>query len=354
MVNPALDVVASRVETLPAIFHRYRAPISEGLHDSLSGDDLAVYEILRYSMGWSDERGNPTVATGGKALRPTLCLLACEASGGSIGNALPAAVSLELIHNFSLIHDDIQDGDRTRHHRPTVWAKWGKPKALVAGNILRVVADTSLWGLVAGSTGQRQSLDVTGLLTEAYLQMIEGQYLDLSYEGRRDIGMTDYLNMIERKTGALIRCSMQIGTLLATDDERAVKAFRDCGRALGYVFQVRDDVLGIWGEEQATGKPVGADIRRRKNSLPIVHAMSAADGLDRELLLSVYGRENVTPEDASRVMDVMERVNTQKFAQDLAAEHYEVALEALSSVEIAADTRRDLEKVAHFLLVREH
>ena len=185
MADPALNVPTDRVDALPAIIHRYKSDVSAALRERLDSDLLPVYEMLRYSMGWAEPGRAQGPPTEGKALRPTLCLFACEAAGGVASKALPAAVSLELIHNFSLIHDDIQDRDETRHHRPTLWAVWGEPRALVAGNTLRVIADMSLWGLLEAGASVDESLRATSLLTEGYLEMIEGQYLDLSYEGRR-------------------------------------------------------------------------------------------------------------------------------------------------------------------------
>ena len=310
--------------------------------------------MLRYYMGWVDVEGNPCRATEGKALRPTLCLFACEATGGSINQAMPAAVALEFIHNFSLIHDDIQDQDETRHHRPTLWAIWGVPQALVAGNVLRVIADTSLERLVDEGVDVEQSLRVIGLLTDAYLRMIEGQYLDLSYEGRPDIGIRDYMAMISRKTGALIRSAMNLGAAIGTRDAATAEAFHACGKSLGYVFQIRDDVLGVWGDEQTTGKPVGADIRRKKNSLPVVYAMSEAQGQDKRMLMGLYQREHLGDEDIATVLEIMERVRVREYAQRLAQEHCDMAVEALNAVELSPGARQEVEDLAHFLLVREH
>ena len=158
----------------------------------------------------------------------------------------------------------------------------GKPKALVSGNVLRVVADTALQRLTDEGLSPERALTAVGLLAESYLEMIEGQYMDLSFEGRHDVGQSDYLGMISRKTGALIRCSLNLGAVVGTDDSGTAAAFRKCGRALGFVFQIRDDLLGIWGEEELTGKPVGADIRRRKSSYPVVCALEAADEHDAQ------------------------------------------------------------------------
>ena len=352
--TPPMDTMDGEATALPGMFQRYRAHIGQALRSSLSRDTNHVYDLLRYYMGWVDADGNPCVATEGKALRPTLCLFACEASSGSMSKAMPAAVALEFIHNFSLIHDDIQDLDETRHHRLTLWAVWGIPKALVAGNVLRVVADMSLERLVAEGVALDRALSAVDLLTEAYLEMIEGQYLDLAYEGRLDIGMPDYLAMISRKTGALIRCALNLGAVVGTGDKAVIAAFRTCGRSLGYVFQIRDDILGVWGDEETTGKPVGADIRRRKNSFPVVYAMSQAEGKDKQRLLEVYRKERLADEDVSVVLGIMDRLNTREFAQSLASEHCEEALEALAGIELEPSVRREVEELANFLLVRQH
>ena len=354
MANPALHIEPGRVDSLPTAFHRYKTAIGVALRESLAGGGLPMYDMLRYSMGWSDEHGAPTEATEGKALRPTLCLLACEATGGPIDMALHAAASLELIHNFSLIHDDIQDRDDTRHHRATLWAVWGEPKALVAGNALRVIADRTLSRLVDDGVGRREALEVHGVLTAAYLEMIEGQYLDIHHEGRTDIGLTEYLDMISRKTGALIRCAMVLGALIGTRDGDVVQAFRRCGRSLGMVFQIRDDVLGVWGNQESTGKPVGADIRRKKSTLPVVFALSQARGRDREFLADIYRRPTMGDENVASVLEIMERVGAREYAQGLAEQHCERAMDSLSAIELGPQALDDLREVAHFLLVRDH
>lgn len=310
--------------------------------------------MLRYSMGWADAEGNATVATEGKALRPTLCLFACEAAGGTLERAMPAAVSLELVHNFSLIHDDVQDRDETRHHRPTVWATWGDAKALVAGNVMNLVADASLAELVQKSVSFEDANRVAGLLTQAYLEMIEGQYLDLSYEGRSDVGMQAYLGMISKKTGALFRCALNVGALLGGADPSTVKAFGECGRHLGFAFQIRDDVLGIWGDGVATGKPVGADVRRKKNSLPIVYAMAKARGTDASLLKTVYSSETIDDQAVDSVLQTMDRLEVKEYTEDLVAEHCDATLSTLDDVKLSPEDRKDIEELCHFLSVRQH
>ena len=335
------------------MLRRYRDRVGGALRSALSQDGSRVFEMLRYYMGWVDVDGNPCIATEGKALRPTLCLFACEALGASPHKAMPAAVALELIHNFSLIHDDIQDRDETRHHRPTLWAVWGAPKALVAGNVLRVLADMSLDGLVDAGVEFDRSLAASSLLTEAYLEMIVGQHLDISYEGRPDITLQDYLTMISLKTGALIRCALNLGAVIGTRDTEAVHAFRSCGQSLGYMFQIRDDLLGVWGDEEITGKPVGADIRRKKNSFPVVYAMSQANPEDKQLIADIYQGDYVAEDDVATVLDIMDRVKAYEYAEGVIAEQGVSALEALAKVELSSDSRQESEELVHFLLVRQ-
>jgi len=354
LARTALDVSGKKMAVLPPLFRRYGAELSCALRASLSYDGCRVYDTLRYAMGWADSDGNPVTAATGKALRPTLCLFACEVIGGTADRAMPAAVAIELIHNFSLIHDDIQDHDKTRRGRPTVWAVWGEPKAIVSGNALRAVADISLERLVEQGVSIPDALRVIALLTEAYLQMIEGQYLDLDYEKRHDVGQDAYLNMISLKTGALIRCSLEMGAFLGTKDLGAVDAFRRFGRSLGFVFQIRDDILGVWGKEGKTGKPVGADIRRKKNSFPVVHAMGHANGTDAAMLREAYRKEALDDHDVAQVLEVMERIGTRDQAQALAQRHCDDALAALEGVALSPQAQEEIEDLAHFLLVREH
>ncbi len=323
------------------------------LRSTLSQDDPEVYNLLKYYMGWVDNQGAPAERMEGKALRPTLCLFACEAVGGTPEMAMPAAVALEFIHTFSLIHDDIQDEDEMRHNRETLWKVWGVPKALVAGNVLRVVADQALHKLVHAGLRHDRALSAMGLLTEAYLEMIEGQYLDLSFEGKTNVGVDDYFHMISRKTGALIRCSMAIGAAVGTDDPEAAEAFRECGRALGYVFQIRDDVLGVWGEEEITGKPVGADIRRKKNSYPVVYAKETARHQDVKTLTEIYEKDSLAEDDVVTVLDVMDRADVMLHAQSNAASYAAAALDSISGVDLSKESRQEIEDLTQFLLVRD-
>ncbi|HIE17431.1 MAG TPA: polyprenyl synthetase family protein, partial [Dehalococcoidia bacterium] len=278
----------SDVSTLPTVLERYRIEIDTELRSVLAERQSPLYDMMRYHFGWIDEKGNHQQGLVGKALRPTLCLLACEAVGGEYRRALPAAAAIELVHNYSLIHDDIQDDDRERRHRPTVWSIWGKPQAINAGTAMRILANIALLRLESHGVPLEKQRHIQRLLDETSLRLIEGQYLDISYESRFDITVSDYLRMIEGKTASLIACAMEVGTSLGTDDADLIESFRSIGRNLGLAFQIRDDILGIWGDKEETGKPLASDIRRRKKTLPIAYALEKAqDGL-KEQLVNIY------------------------------------------------------------------
>ena len=316
----------------------------------------ALYHMLLYHMGWADENGHPppSPVSQGKALRPTLCLFVCEALGEDWTQALPAAAALEFIHNFSLIHDDIQDGDEERRHQPTVWALWGQPQGLVAGNAMRALADMAGLGLVERGITEGKALQVSLLLTRGYLDMTKGQCLDLGFEGSLDISLDDYLNMISCKTGALIGCGMEMGALIASGDETAAQAFARCGSALGLAFQIRDDVLGIWGDGATTGKAVGSDIRRRKKSFPIVYALEAAVGVARQKLVEVYSKPDVNARDVEDVLMVLEGLNVPSHAQEVTRDSAVLALKEAGRVPLPAWARQEIEELAEFLIERRY
>ena len=356
MTVPAAEVSVRRVGQLPGAFQLYQGHVGDALRRGLSVGCDGLHDMLRFHMGWGDARGRRVEGRAGKGLRPTLCLIACDATGGDVRQAMPAAVALEYVHNFSLIHDDIQDRDETRHGRPTLYWQWGMPRALVAGNFLRSIADRTVQELVESGLGERLALDVAGALTSAYLEMIEGQYMDLEFEGRRDITVQQYLDMISKKTGALIRCSVDLGAMVGSRDDEMRSAFHEFGRALGFLFQIRDDVLGVWGETEQTGKPVYADIRRKKNSFPVMHAMAFSIDGDAKTLQDIYRQsdDEISDEDLATVLEILGRADTRRSAQEVAEGFRDQAMEAIASVELSPETRDGLEELTDFLLVRDH
>ena len=342
--------------SLPSMFERYRDGVQRELISVTSSKAHSLYGMLRYHLGWTDEhfQSLPILAPQGKAIRPTLCLFACEALGGNWRAILPAAVALELIHNFSLIHDDIQDGDLERRHRPTVWALWGQPYALVAGNAMRGLADITYMSLVNRGVNKTRALRGATLLSRSYLEMIEGQCLDLSFEGRMDITLKEYLTMISLKTGALIRCSMELGAILTTEDEDSIAAFGRCGGLLGRAFQIQDDMLGTWGDDETTGKAVGNDIRRKKMSFPIVHALQRSHDDDRGTLKDIYNKASLDDEDVQQVLAILDESGAQLNAQQTTQEMTHLALKEVESLEFPPWAWQEIEGLVEFLNTRRY
>ena len=337
----------------PAILGKHRVEVEDSLSKALSLHNPGLHTMLKYHLGWVDEHGHLTSSNQGKGLRSSLCMFACEAVGGRSEQALAAAVAVELVHNFSLIHDDIQDGDKERRHRPTLWAIWGSPRALQAGNVMRILADLSIQQLSHNQVAPEVVAMCSKLLTVAYLETVEGQYLDLDFEGRTDINISDYLDMISRKTGALIRCSMQLGALTGNGDTKTVQALAKCGQYLGAVFQIRDDCLGIWGYEEETGKAAGNDLRRKKNSLPLVYALEQAGTMEKEQLQSIYAKEQVEDRDVASTLSLLADLGASEYVQSLAQDQAARALETLDGIELVPGAREEFQELVEFLLTRQ-
>ncbi|MBM3947181.1 MAG: polyprenyl synthetase family protein, partial [SAR202 cluster bacterium] len=337
-----VHVVSNRQKSPTAPLDQFRPMLVQALKGAAPADDADMYRTLRYHMGWCDPEGNPADASFGKALRPLLCLFMCQAVGGRVEQALPAAVALELIHNFSLIHDDIQDEDQERRHRPTVWVLWGRNKALVSGNALRLVADRAMERLSAAGVRDDRALGAARYLTGRYLEMIEGQYLDLSYERQSNITMGDYLDMVGRKTGALIEAAMYLGAYLGTEDDQQVEALRRCGRLLGLAFQARDDVLGIWGDADVMGKATGADLKKQKRSLPVVFGLQSARGRDRERLVAIASGPPPNGAQVEEALSILDGVGAREYSQALAEEKAADAMSIARGAGLTPQVLQDL------------
>lgn len=350
----ANDGSAEAGPVLPPMFDRYRVHLEVALDEAVPAlQRHPVNTLLRYHLGWSDHNGvpSPTPASQGKALRPTLCMFACDALQGEPAYAAPAAAALELIHNFSLVHDDIQDQGLERRHQPTVWALWGTPRALVAGDAMQSLGDLAILhsdDAVPSSTAVR----VSQLLTQSYIEMIEGQCRDLQFEQRETIGTDEYLDMIALKTGALIRSSLVIGATVATHDADTIDGVARFGRAIGRLFQIRDDYLGIWGDEAITGKSTDSDIVQRKKSYPIVYAFQQADGANRNELLRLYGQETLDEGNVDRVLDILENIGAAAQTDYLTEMTAQEARAALATLELPPWAADDAGQLIDFMAYR--
>ena len=230
-----------------------------------------LYNMIHYHMGWMDRDFHGSENLGGKRLRPLLLLLSCEAFCGQWHHAIPAAIAVELLHNFTLIHDDIEDRDEVRHGRPTVWFLWGIPQAINAGDALYALAYKALLSLPPAMVNSIQTVKAARVYTDAVLRITEGQCQDISFESLQTVSESDYMDMITGKTASLLGLSCELGAIIAGADDNSQRYITEFGIAMGMAFQMQDDILGLWGDPQNTGKPVGSDLYKAKKTLPIIH-----------------------------------------------------------------------------------
>jgi geranylgeranyl diphosphate synthase type I len=287
------------------------------------------YAMQQYQLGWRDELLMPTSAAAGKLLRPYIALLACRASGGDVRHALPLAAGIQLVHDFSLIHDDIEDQSDTRRGRPAVWKLWGLAQGINTGDGLLIVAHLALHRMIEAGVPAEVALEVIRRFDQTILTVCEGQFLDLSYEGDLSIGEADYLAMISRKTAALVAAAGGLGAIVGGADATTATALFDFGQNLGLAFQIQDDVLGIWGDPATTGKPAAADLYRRKLSLPVIHALRGAEA--RETLAQLYRKEAVDDIDVAQMLGILDQAGARGYTEGVAAFYHQQALVALDA-----------------------
>lgn len=299
--------------------------VEQELHRAVapaSGAGLEEYHaMLAYHLGWVGEGAGPQA--GGKRIRPLLVLLICASAGGDWQRALPAAAAVELIHNFSLIHDDIQDNSPLRRGRPTVWTQWGVSQAINAGDAMFTLAHLSLLRLEE-TTPAATVIAAMRILQQTCLRLTQGQYLDMAYEKRGDITLKDYWPMVNGKTAALLSACTELGALTAGTDESARRLYREFGHLLGLAFQAQDDLLGIWGDAALSGKSNESDLLSGKKSLPVLY------GLDRNRAFAARWRQGpIRPDEISRLATQLEAEGGRAFTESAAADLTNRALQTL-------------------------
>ncbi len=336
--------------SLQEFMRRFLPAIEEELRQAAAVPHPALgafYGMMRYHLGWTDTTFQAVDAPTGKRLRPLFCLLACQAAGGAPEQALPAAAALELLHNFSLIHDDIEDNSPTRRHRATVWTVWGIPQAINAGDGMFALANLTLGRLACVGVAQRLLLPALTAFQEACLTLTEGQFLDMDFETRSEVDLDDYLWMIQDKTAMLLGTSTRLGALIADADTTTIGAYREFGASVGMAFQIQDDVLGMWGDEAMLGKSTASDIVQRKKTLPWVFAVQALRQAGRRgdlaRLQEIYASPAGGPVDVGEVLGILESVGARHFCEDQVLLYQGQAMEHLQRA--AGASRSDIEAV---------
>lgn len=332
----------------PSVLVRANALVEPALRKAIGTLDAHLRIPAEYHFGWVEIDGTPTSTSGGKGVRPALAVLGAEAVGGDAAVAAPGAVALELIHNFSLIHDDIMDGDRTRRHRRTVWDVYGVGDAIIVGDALHTLAFQVL--LDEQTPAHLAATNRLGLAVSA---IITGQAQDTALDRSRDATLATCLVMAGNKTGALLAQSVAIGAVLGGGDDETANALEQFGAELGLSFQAIDDVLGIWGDPDETGKPVGNDLRARKKSMPVAMAFDDGGTLAADLR-SAFEAEHVSDDDVHRLSAQLEAAGIRTRVLQLARTHLDAALAALASKPLVAGAAAELADLARFVVERNH
>jgi geranylgeranyl diphosphate synthase type I len=305
--------------------------------------------MVAFHMGWADEQGRAVHGETGKRFRPSLTLWAAEAAGGAAEEAMPAALAIEWLHNFTLIHDDIEDQDRLRHHRSTLWARWGVAQAINVGDWLFALAFAQLLG---GGAHPRRRQQAGRVLTLAIDRVIRGQMLDISAEGRPQLSPTAYMRLIGGKTGALLGASLECGALMAGASATDAARFQKAGRRLGLCFQLRDDWLGTWGNPAQTGKAADADLHRRKVGHPIVAAYAVANSAQRSELRALFHSPDATG--TARIRALLLELGGPDLTANAAADLATAAVAALKPARLSGNALEEFSEIARYVAGRDH
>jgi len=318
------------VTNLNELAERYRPAIQAEMRAAVGAASSELYAWMRFHLGWEDRAGSSVEASPGKMMRPVAVLLSTEAFGGDAQHALPAAAAVELVHNFSLLHDDVEDASEFRRGRENVWTFAGAPQAINTGDGMFVVSRLAEYRMLDAGVPAERVLAVMRELDRACMRLVEGQYLDMSFEIRRDVTLDDYLAMADGKTAAMFAAPFAMGALIAGATDAGVAAVREYGRQVGLAFQMVDDVLGIWGDSSITGKPVGDDLHSRKMTFPIISALTD-DGEAGTSLREAYASPPSSSDAIESMSRWVEATGARERTEERAREHLRLAMEALDS-----------------------
>jgi geranylgeranyl diphosphate synthase type I len=303
---------ADRLQAMNAALDRELGRLSQRVGSSQSA---LLTEMVQYHLGLRKSGDRP-----GKRLRANIALLTCEALGRRYADAVWAAIAVELVHNFSLVFDDVQDRDELRRGRPSVWKVWGVGQAINAGAALEALVTRAVVDLLPLRDADR-TRPALSLLSETMLALCRGQVLDLEFEQRVDVGVEEYMEMIGLKTGALFECAARLGGIAAGAGDAALEKAGSFGHHLGLAFQVIDDVLGVWGSPSQTGKPLGSDLKNGKKTLPTLVALKTGPAGNRRVLRSLLTRAKFSAAEMETARAIITQSGAQAICRRQATEH---------------------------------
>ncbi len=323
------------------ILKKYSASIDKEIQKSLS---TVEPEDLQKSS-------QHLIMAGGKKIRPSLVVLCSEAVGGDVEDSLKTAAAVELIHTFSLIHDDIMDKDEMRRGRPSVHVLWGEPMAILAGDTLFAKAFETILETHIDGVSYERVVNALKTVVDSCIKICEGQAFDMSFEGNFEVSEAEYMDMIYMKTGALIAAATRAGAIIGGGTPEQVEALTEYGRLIGRSFQIHDDYLDVISDEEDLGKPVGSDIVEGKMTLMVVHALSKTSKEDKKELISILKAGEDT--DVERAIEIFEKYGSIKYTQDIALENVDRAKKLLETLDESEATVA-LSMIADFVLQRNH
>jgi len=348
--------------TLPYVISRHRDAVIGAIAELVARRSEPVCDAVKYHFGFLDDKLKPTASAApdktrpniGKLIRAALSLLACEAANGQISRVLPFSAVIELIHNASLIHDDLEDMDAFRRHRTTVWKLFGNAQSIVSGNFTIKVAHVAIKYLLELGIDDRAFGKLQIAMTEAHLRMVEGQCLDIAAESADALNLDQYIEMIDRKTGHLTAFALYAGALIGPptrpDYDLCDKLF-ELGLTWGRLFQIQDDIIGVWGDERS-GKPVGADIKRNKKNLPFIHLLQHAEPKIAAETRAIAKLPELDDADVERVLNLMRRAETREWCRRKSGQYYHAAQRQIEDLRLTPDLRRQFNQLGDYLHTR--
>ena len=323
---------------------RLASRVNEMLYEWMQGEPTFLYEASSHLL-----------KAGGKRLRPTMLVLSSRVVGGDEASSLPAAAAIELLHNFTLVHDDIMDRDDFRRGLPTVHKIWGEATAILAGDLLFSRSFEMMLRTLDVGVPVERVIEGLKYLAWAATTVAEGQALDMSFEEKEKVSEMEYLEMVEKKTAALFKASMVIGAVIGGGEDKNISLLGEYGRLLGIAFQIQDDILGVVGDEKVLGKPVGSDIREGKKTIIIIHALENASANEREKILSVLGDQSASREEVQEVIDILRDVGSIDYARSKGKMYAEMALSKLREVDpLDEEAYSMLAELVEFVITREY
>lgn len=365
IASPAKDTetVGLPSQNFKEILYRYRPTIAQSVKEALENPELPqdVKEPILYHFGWQNENGQQLSHEifPGKGIRPVLLAMTYESLGGDPQSIAPLGATLELVHNFSLIHDDIEDKDTYRHNRPTLWAtnRWGEAHAINSGDYLLILAFEQIKKLKDRGYSPKQILDITTLTYKTVLSLIEGQHRDIAFEKQQEVYIEEYMKMIKGKTGAMIDAAILMAAQLAGTDTNTFQHLEDYADAIGKIFQIRDDFLGIWGNTGVTGKPEDGDIKKRKKSYPVIFALEKAkvsgDSPEKSRLLNYYMSTDKASNEIEQIRKDLEFFGAKEATEKIIEEWRQHAVHAIQTSSLQITKQQNFLTVVEFLAQRD-